>query len=66
VILEFYKGNITTLSRSSAFSLYNKELATYSAEDTFDHKAADGFLKLYGLPYKTLTLVRNSLYEEVE
>jgi len=58
VTLEFYKGNITVLSRSSLFSLYNKDLATYTIEDKFDHKAAEGFLALYGLPYKTLSLVK--------
>lgn len=52
--LELYKGNITTLSRSSQFSLYNKELATYTQEDTFDHKSSEGFIKIYGLPYKTI------------
>lgn len=58
VTLEFYKGNITVLSRSSLFSLYNKNLATYTIEDKFDHKAAEGFLAIYGLPYKTLSLVK--------
>ncbi len=58
VTLEFYKGNITVLSRSSLFSLYNKDLATYTVEDKFDHKAAEGFLAIYGLPYKTLSLVK--------
>ncbi|MDP2302085.1 MAG: argininosuccinate synthase [Ignavibacteria bacterium] len=66
VVLELYKGNVTVLSRTSPFSLYNKELATYTAEDTFDHKAAEGFLKIYGLPYKTLTLVKNSFVEEIK
>ena len=58
VTVEFYKGNITVLSRSSLFSLYNKDLATYTIEDKFDHKAAEGFLAIYGLPYKTLSLVK--------
>ncbi|MCK9210419.1 MAG: argininosuccinate synthase [Ignavibacteriaceae bacterium] len=58
VTLEFYKGNITVFSRSSLFSLYNKDLATYTVEDKFDHKAAEGFLAIYGLPYKTLSLVK--------
>lgn len=66
VTLEFYKGNLTTLSRSSAYSLYSKELATYTVEDTFDHKASDGFLKIYGLPYKTLNIVNNNVMEEVQ
>jgi len=61
VVLELYKGNITILSRSSVHSLYNKELATYTSEDTFDHKASEGFIKIYGLPYKTMSLVKNKI-----
>ena len=61
VVLELYKGNITILSRSSVHSLYNKELATYTSEDTFDHKASEGFIKIYGLPYKTMSLVENKI-----
>ncbi|MDP4174518.1 MAG: argininosuccinate synthase [Bacteroidota bacterium] len=59
--LEFYKGNIKVLSRSSQFSLYSQQLATYTADDTFDHKSSTGFMKIYGLPYKTMTQVKNSL-----
>lgn len=57
VKLELFKGNINVLSRSSEFSLYNKELATYTIEDTFDHKASEGFIKIYGLPYKTMSIL---------
>jgi argininosuccinate synthase len=64
VIMEFYKGNINVLSRSSRYSLYNIELATYSADDKFDHKASEGFIKIYGLPYKTITQVQNSVQEK--
>ena len=64
IVLEFYKGNINVISRTSHFSLYDKELATYSLQDTFDHHAAEGFLKLYGLPYKTLNIVKNKTYQE--
>jgi argininosuccinate synthase len=59
VTIELYKGTIKTLARKSQFSLYNKELATYTSEDTFDHKASEGFIKLYGLPYKTISQVLN-------
>jgi argininosuccinate synthase len=60
--LELFKGTVTVLSRNSVYSLYSKELATYTAEDTFDHKASEGFMKIYGLPYKTIT----QLYSQVE
>ncbi len=59
VVLELYKGNITTLSRDSKYSLYNEELATYKEGDKFDHAASIGFIHLYGLPFKTLSEVRN-------
>ena len=58
VKLELYKGNVVTLSRSSQFSLYSEELATYKEGDKFDHSASIGFIHLYGLPFKTLTEVR--------
>jgi argininosuccinate synthase len=64
VTMEFYKGNINVLSRSSQYSLYNIELATYTSEDKFDHKASEGFIKIYGLPYKMITQVQNSVQEK--
>jgi argininosuccinate synthase len=65
IVLELYKGNLRVLSRSSKFSLYNVNLATYTSEDTFDHKASGGFLKIYGLPYKTISQLRNIKINEV-
>ena len=57
--LQLYKGNITILSRTSPFSLYNKELATYGAGDTFSHQDSVGFINLIGLPFKTISRVIN-------
>ena len=48
--LKFYKGNCTVMGRKSAYSLYDLGLASYSSEDTFNHKAAKGFIDLFGLP----------------
>jgi argininosuccinate synthase len=44
--------------RRSPYSLYDDGLATYSDGDTFDRAAAEGFLKLYGLSYRTWGKVR--------
>ena len=44
--------------RRSPYSLYDEGLATYSHGDTFDRTTAEGFLALYGLPYKTVAEVR--------
>ncbi|MCX6175194.1 MAG: argininosuccinate synthase [Ignavibacteriales bacterium] len=57
VKLKLYKGNIIVSGRTSPYSLYDPELATYTAADQFDHKASEGFIKIYGLPYKTINRV---------
>ena len=61
IVLELFKGTAIIKSRSSVYSLYSKELATYTVEDTFDHSAAEGFLTITGLPYKTMTQLHNKL-----
>jgi len=53
VRLKLYKGNVIIAGRQSVYSLYNAKLATYTEEDTFDHQASEGFIKIYGLPVKT-------------
>lgn len=59
VIIELYKGNVSVKSRKSNYSLYNFQLATYGSEDTFEHTASEGFIKIYGLPYKTISQINN-------
>jgi len=50
--LKLFKGNCVAVSRKSSHSLYKKELSTYGKEDKFDQKLAEGFIKLWGMPYK--------------
>lgn len=50
VRLKLFKGNATIVGRWSDYSLYTPDLATYGAEDQFDHKAAEGFIYVWGLP----------------
>ncbi|MFH1406934.1 MAG: argininosuccinate synthase [Candidatus Omnitrophota bacterium] len=55
VKIKLYKGKATPLGRKSRFSLYKKSLATYEKGGKFDQKLAEGFIKIWGLPYeKTL------------
>lgn len=61
VRLKLYKGNVTLLGRRAPNSLYNEELATYTEADTFNHKAAEGFITLYGLALKTFNQVNPDL-----
>lgn len=50
VRVKLFKGNATIVGRKSANSLYSLDLATYGSEDVFDHKAAEGFIYVWGLP----------------
>jgi argininosuccinate synthase len=50
VRVKLFKGTATMVGRKSATSLYTPDLATYGADDQFDHKAAEGFIYVWGLP----------------
>lgn len=50
--LKLFKGNCTAVSRKSPNALYKKELATYGKQDKFDQKLAEGFIKIWGMPYR--------------
>jgi argininosuccinate synthase len=50
VRVKLFKGNATIVGRKSTNSLYSLDLATYGSEDVFDHKAAEGFIYVWGLP----------------
>ena len=50
VRVKLFKGNATIVGRKSDNSLYSFDLATYGAEDQFDHRAAEGFIYVWGLP----------------
>ena len=50
VRIKLFKGNATIVGRQSSNSIYTPDLATYGAEDQFDHKAAEGFIYIWGLP----------------
>ena len=52
VRLRFEPGNARVVGRKSSGSLYDYSVATYDKEDSFDHSAAEGFVKLWGLPLK--------------
>ncbi len=45
-------GYCVPVSRKSEHSLYRKEMATYTKDDKFDHSLAEGFIKIFGMPYK--------------
>jgi argininosuccinate synthase len=66
VRLRFFKGSCTVVGRRSPYSLYDYNLATYDAADTFDHKAAKGFIDLWGLPTRVWARQRRKVGKEGE
>ncbi|GGH70391.1 argininosuccinate synthase [Compostibacillus humi] len=71
VKVKLYKGHAQVVGRESANSLYDFDLATYNKDDAFDHEAALGFIKLWGLPTQVHASVnkankKNSSFEKVK
>jgi argininosuccinate synthase len=53
VRVKLSRGRCAVVGRKSEHSLYSLGLATYDSGDQFDHNAALGFIKLWGLPLTT-------------
>jgi argininosuccinate synthase len=51
--MKLYKGDCRVVGRKSPYALYDQALATYDDGDAFDHSAAEGFIKIWGLPVET-------------
>lgn len=56
--LKLFKGVVIPVGRQSPKALYDVALATYDRGDAFDHSAAVGFIKLWGLPLRTQSRVQ--------
>ncbi|MCS7253024.1 MAG: argininosuccinate synthase [Armatimonadota bacterium] len=63
VRLKLFKGSCMVVGRESPFSLYRYELATYDRADQFDHRASEGFIKIFGLPTAITRSVLRQLQE---
>lgn len=50
VRVKLYKGSCVPVGRWSPYSLYRLDLATYEKVGTFDQRAGEGFIKIFGLP----------------
>ncbi len=59
VKVKLYKGNADVVGRSSPYSLYDKELVTFEeGAVAYDHRDAEGFIKLNALRLRTLAARR--------
>ena len=64
VKLKLYKGNIIPAGAESKYSLYNESLASFTTGELYNHKDAEGFINLFGLPLKVNALVKKMNGEE--
>jgi len=53
VHLKLYKGGAYPMGRSSPYTLFCQDLATFEECETYDHKDAAGFIRLNGLRLST-------------
>ena len=62
VTLKLYKGNVAVIGRESRYSLYDKELVTFEeGAVAYDHRDAEGFIKLNALRLRTLAQRKRKL-----
>jgi argininosuccinate synthase len=62
VKLKLYKGNVTVIGRESKYSLYDQDLVTFEeGAVAYDHRDAEGFIKLNALRLRTLGQRRRKL-----
>jgi argininosuccinate synthase len=55
VTVKLFKGSCVAVARSSPYSLYRHDLATFGEGAAYDHKHAEGFIQLFGLPTRVFT-----------
>ncbi len=60
VKLKLYKGSIFGAGSYSPYSLYNESIASFTTGDLYNHKDAQGFITLFGLPLKVRALMEQS------
>ncbi len=61
VKLKLYKGNIIPAGAESPYSLYNESIASFTTGELYNHKDANGFINLFGLPLKVRAMMKQNL-----
>ena len=64
VKLKLYKGNIISAGSTSPYSLYNESMASFTTGELYNHKDADGFINLFGLPLKVRAMMMQANKEQ--
>ncbi|GLX78133.1 argininosuccinate synthase [Thalassotalea insulae] len=64
VVVKMYKGSATVTQRRSPNSLYSEEFATFGADDVYDQKHAEGFIRLFSLSSRITALSQKSTQQD--
>lgn len=59
VRLKLYRGNVVVAGRRAPRSLYSEKLATFEADEIYNQRDAEGFIKLNALRLRTLARLRD-------
>jgi argininosuccinate synthase len=57
VRIKLFKGRCVAAGVQSPYSLYSEEFATFSRDQVYNQKDAEGFINLFGLPIKVKALL---------
>jgi len=66
VRVRLFKGRAEAVGRRSPRSLYRQDLATFGTGMAYDHKDAEGFIRLFGLPERVRALTRDRVPVDVK
>jgi argininosuccinate synthase len=58
VVVKLYKGTASVVKRRSPNSLYSEDFATFGADDVYDQKHAEGFIRLFSLSSRIKALTK--------
>jgi argininosuccinate synthase len=57
VVVRCYKGRAEACKRRSPNSLFHHGFATFGEDEVYDHKHAEGFIRLFSLPLRIRALL---------
>jgi argininosuccinate synthase len=60
VKMKLYKGNCLPVASKSDNSLYSEEFATFSKDEVYDQKDAEGFINLFSLAMKIRAILKQN------
>ncbi|MBM4051546.1 MAG: argininosuccinate synthase [Planctomycetes bacterium] len=65
VVVRCYKGTAAAVRRRSPNSLFSQNFATFGQDEVYDHKDADGFIRLFSLPSRIRALKQNAATQDL-